>query len=163
MAPFLERALELIAKHRLQEPPGAFRLFRMARAEGILVSRYPFNGRIAGTYIRSTDGIALITVKRGLAEPQLKRALAFGLGLHCLGAPAGVCLDGLIAGEDEDAAEDFAALLLLPHLAPAFRAARPGRDFLQEAARVFRVPVPLVHRRLLLEEQLRELLPRSGR
>lgn len=146
----VQRALALIKKYRLEGPPGVYQLYRIARSEGIILTRYPFKGRVKGRYVRTGDGIALLTVKRGLSRPELKHMLAYGLGQHCLNITNGIYIHGFTAEEKENAAEDFTALLLLPP--GTFNTW--GLQFIEEAANAFHVPVPLVRRRLHLEERL---------
>lgn len=111
----VQLALALIKKYRLEGPPGVYQLYRIARSEGIILTRFPFKGRVRARYVRTGDGIALLTVKKGLTRPELKHMLAYGLGQHCLNVTSGIYVDGLTGrGEEENAAEDFAALLLLP-------------------------------------------------
>ncbi|MQL53255.1 hypothetical protein GFC01_13505 [Desulfofundulus thermobenzoicus] len=145
-------ALALIQKYCLEGPPGVYQLYRIAGSEGIILTRFPFKGRVRGRYMRTGDGIALLTVKKGLSRPELKHMLAYGLGQHCLNVTSGIYVDGLSGkGEEENAAEDFAALLLLP---PGTVSAVGGFQGIHEVADAFHVPAPLVRRRFDLEERL---------
>lgn len=152
MSSAVQLALALIKKYRLEGPPGVYQLYRIARSEGIILTRFPFKGRVRARYVRTGDGIALLTVKKGLPRPELKHMLAYGLGQHCLNVTSGIYVDGLTGrGEEENAAEDFAALLLLP---PGTGSAGVGFQEIHEVADAFHIPAPLVRRRFNLEERL---------
>jgi hypothetical protein len=123
----------------------------------MLLARYNFSGRIAGSYLRFEDGTALLTVRKGLPEPELKHVLARGLAQHCLGENGGIYLRRT-ALEEEDAAQEIAALLLLP---PGIAFAGGLQD-IHLAAEVFAVPSSLVRLRLRLEERLPPCRNRNG-
>ncbi|MGB9803088.1 hypothetical protein [Desulfofundulus sp.] len=149
----VQLALALIKKYHLERPPGVYQLYRIAKSEGIVLTSFPFKGRVRGRYLRTGDGIAILTVKKGLSRPELKHMLAYGLGQHFMNASSGLYVHGYTAGEKENAAEDFAALILLP---PGACRVVGGFQEIHQVAGAFHIPPSLVRRRFDLEEWLKK-------
>lgn len=156
----VRQVFALLQKYHLNKPPGSYLLYKMAKREGIIVKRYPFQGRILARYVQTGDDIALLTLKRGLPRTEFKHMLACGLGQRCLKIANGVYVHGL-PGETE--VEDFAALLLLPP--GTIPGEREKEEYaccamddlnVQKIANSFQVPAELVRRRLEIEKRLNE-------
>ncbi len=93
-------------------------------------------------------------MRKGLLEPELKHVLARALAQYSLEEISEIYLRW-ITPEKEDAAQEIAALLLMP---PGSTAAEELAD-IHTAAETFTVPVSVVRLRLRLEERLQKLLP----
>ncbi|WP_143288650.1 ImmA/IrrE family metallo-endopeptidase [Calderihabitans maritimus] len=144
------QALKVVEAYNLHTFPNLHCLRNLARQEDIIIGSFPFKGRITETYIRTPDGIALLTVKRGLPEAELKHALAHGLGHHFLHKAPGIYVQKILESRLEEDAEDFAAVLLVP---PAALKSMGKRISPREMAHLSRIPYPLACRRADLAEK----------
>jgi hypothetical protein len=76
----VDQVLNIVQKYHITTFPTAYILRRIALEEGLILGDFPFRGRVKEVFIRTSDGIALLTLKSGLLESELKHAFAHGLG-----------------------------------------------------------------------------------
>jgi len=137
----IDQARAVIARYNLNSGEVTSRkLLEICDAENILVRQFPLRGRVMERYIRTPDGISLLTIRSGVCrEGYLKHYIAHGLGHHFLHGGNYAYLHGLWLDKQEAEAETFATVLLIPRV-PA--------GCVYDVARVARVPLRVAERRL---------------
>lgn len=76
-----EQAEKVIDQYQISDSVSLGKLMEICRGEGIVVMHYPLQGRIMERYIRTPDGISLLTIRSGVTqEADLKHYFAHGLG-----------------------------------------------------------------------------------
>ncbi|MEW6770653.1 MAG: hypothetical protein AB1330_04595 [Bacillota bacterium] len=143
----VDQVLNIVQKYHITTFPSAYTLRRIALEEGLILGDFPFRGRIKEVFIRTSDGIALLTLKSGLPESELKHAFAHGLGHFFFHKDPGIYILGILRTGLEAQAEDFAALLLVP---PASLKESGQEIPAQEIARLAQIPYRLACRRIAL-------------
>ena len=68
-------------------------------------------------YICTTDNIAIITINEGVLNSELKHLTAHALGHHFLHKGSYAYMNNIVLDKQENQAEEFAAVLLVPPLA----------------------------------------------
>ncbi len=110
----VHQALKLIREYNITATPTVWRLYRIAYGEGLILRYFPFRGRIEGSYLRTPDGIAILTLQSGLPPGYLKHVLAHGLGFHLIHRGPGTYIHGVVETDLDGHIRDFAATLLVP-------------------------------------------------
>jgi hypothetical protein len=142
--------LNIVKKYYITTFPNAYILRRIALEEGLILGDFPFRGRIKVVFIKTSDGITLLTLKSDLPESELKHALAHGLGHFFFHKDPGIYILGILRTELEAQAEEFAALLLVP---PASLKESGQEIPAQEIARLRHIPYRLACLRVELAKR----------
>jgi len=64
----LDQARKVIEKYGLGEEVSMRKLLEICDCENILVKRYPLRGRVMERYIRTQEGIPLLTIRSGIQQ-----------------------------------------------------------------------------------------------
>jgi len=118
----IDRGILTVDKYQITSPPDINVLQGIFQQEGIIINYFPFCGNINAIYVRTLDGIEMLTIKSNLTEIQIKCLLAYGYAYRALNQPFNPCthvkvIKNYLEYEIDTEAEDFTAILLVPPLA----------------------------------------------
>jgi len=141
----VKKALEVLTLHGLLDFYIDFRhLSRIIDNENIIFYTFPFEGRIKERYLATSDGIAQIAVDSNLSPPEQKHMTAHALGHHFLHQGNFTHINDIVQNKQEQQAENFAAVLLVPP--PVLLQIQPSTEC--SLAQGYSIPLILAERRV---------------
>lgn len=124
--------------------PDFYKIKKIIHRENIIFCRFPFKGRLKERYICTPDNIAVITINEGVSSCELKHLTAHALGHHFLHKGNHAFVNNAILDKQENQAEEFAAIILVPP--PALIKIKPVSIY--ELAGECDIPIDLAERRM---------------
>ncbi|QNB45878.1 ImmA/IrrE family metallo-endopeptidase [Thermanaerosceptrum fracticalcis] len=147
----IKKALEVLELHGLLDSYIDFQqLSTILDKENIIFYTFPFQGRLKERYIATNDEITQIAVKESIDIAQEKHMIAHALGHHFLHRGNYAHIDGIVQDKQENQAEDFAAVLLVPP--SILKKFRPTWSF--QIAEECNIPLSLAERRIRILEAI---------
>lgn len=150
----ISHALNFMEKYNVTLLPDFIKLRSICIQEGLTIKFFPFSGRIKAIYHNTEDQIELLTIKKGLPEPQIKHILASVLAHRLLSRPSSPCSYAEMLGTSEYyfdvKTENFAALFLVP---PPALDGIYGQISAFEISRLARIPESLAEKRVVIYRQ----------